>query len=77
MKLLEFRQFTAAQPTDLYTSLQQALDEASSNVLPAGEDMSAILGTWDSNAGYPLVTVTRNYEDGSVILEQVSLQVVI
>ncbi|GJQ83174.1 hypothetical protein Trydic_g18201 [Trypoxylus dichotomus] len=63
-------QFDSAQPSDLYSSLQEALDKANVNPFPNNVDMAKFMATWDSNAGYPLVTVTRNYEDGSVLLSQ-------
>lgn len=72
-KYIFIRQFQAAQPMNLYSAWQEALEEADVNLLPANEDIESVLTTWDSNAGYPLITVNRSYSDGSVTLGQVSI----
>lgn len=69
---MSFRQYNTAQPSDLYAGWQAALDEAGVDLLPDGEDVASVFSTWDSNAGYPLLTFIRNYDDNSIEISQVS-----
>ncbi|XP_018332706.1 aminopeptidase N-like isoform X2 [Agrilus planipennis] len=64
-KYLTKKRYSAAQPSDLYSALQEAADEAGLNL-----NVSKIMTTWDSTPGVPLVTVTRNYDSGSVTFTQ-------
>ncbi|KAK9737306.1 Peptidase M1 N-terminal domain [Popillia japonica] len=67
---LNNRQYNTAQPSDLYAGWQAALDEAGVDLLPDGEDVASVFSTWDSNAGYPLLTFIRNYDDNSIEISQ-------
>ncbi|KAK9711566.1 ERAP1-like C-terminal domain [Popillia japonica] len=63
-------QYGAAEPSDLYSSCQAALDSVNMNPFQENVNMASVMRTWDSNAGFPLVTVTRDYAVGSVHLYQ-------
>ncbi|GJQ81696.1 hypothetical protein Trydic_g15 [Trypoxylus dichotomus] len=51
-------EYDVAEAKDLYTAWQIALATQSLQLLPGNESVESILRTWDSNPGYPLVTVT-------------------
>ncbi|KAK4874651.1 hypothetical protein RN001_014011 [Aquatica leii] len=61
-------------PSDLYTACQEIIDRAATGTGTNLENMSVekIMSTWDSNSGYPIVTVNRNYQSGVVSLKQSS-----
>lgn len=65
-----YRAFDAAEPSDLYSALQEALDE-SEVTLPSGLSVSTILTSWDSLAGFPVVYVDVDTEAKSVTFRQV------
>lgn len=66
-----FRQYDAATPSDLYTALQEAVEESeTTGLLPNDLSVSDVLSTWDSIAGYPVVKVERNYDNGEVKFSQ-------
>ncbi|KAK9730668.1 Peptidase M1 N-terminal domain [Popillia japonica] len=48
-------QWGAARPSDLYSSWQAALDSLNINPFPEDVNTASFMGTWDSNAGFPLV----------------------
>lgn len=52
-------------------SWQRALDEANFDPFMKGEDVTSFMTTWTDTTGYPLITVERNYHDGSVMFMQV------
>lgn len=56
-------------PSALYTALQSAVDGDSA--LPSNTGVDTVLGSWVDNAGYPVVTVLRNYESNTATLSQV------
>lgn len=43
----------------------------SSGVLSSGTTLKDVMETWSLQSGYPIVTVERNYNDGSVTFSQV------
>lgn len=51
------RQFDSATPDDLYNGLRQALNEDSGST---DLDVTTILKSWETQAGYPVISVTRN-----------------
>lgn len=62
--------FGNAEQDDLWESLTQ---EAHNNrVLPKNLTVKTIMDTWTIQTGYPVVTVTRNYELKTAALSQVS-----
>lgn len=52
--------------------MQTAIEASYPNVLPEGYTVPAIMSTWEHQAGFPLVTVTRNYTNGRVVFSQVN-----
>ena len=42
------------------------------SVLPIGIDVKSIMDTWTTQAGFPLITITRNYATGVNRIQQVS-----
>lgn len=42
--------------------------------MPEGETVESILETWNSQAGYPVIYVNRNYATGSINISQVTLK---
>ncbi|XP_053665927.1 aminopeptidase N-like [Anopheles marshallii] len=62
------RQLDGAVADDLYAGLQAAID--GTDVLPEGYTVQQLMRSWETAPGYPVLTVRRNYDDGSVILSQ-------
>lgn len=66
------RSLDAATPTDLWDSMQLALDAANETVtFPGNATVESIMETWNSQSGYPVVYVERNYTSGSLTISQV------
>lgn len=60
------------EPSHLWSSVQEALDDLNvTGVLPSGATIEDVMETWNTQSGYPLVSVERNYEDGSITFSQV------
>ncbi|XP_052863252.1 aminopeptidase N-like [Anopheles cruzii] len=64
----ENRQLDGAVADDLYEGLQAAID--GKDVLPGGFTVKQLMDSWTTEPGYPVLTVRRNYDDGSVIVSQ-------
>uniref|UniRef100_A0A182N5W6 Aminopeptidase N n=1 Tax=Anopheles dirus TaxID=7168 RepID=A0A182N5W6_9DIPT len=62
------RQLDGAVADDLYAGLQAAID--GTDVLPEGFTVKQLMDSWTTEPGYPVLTVRRNYDEGSVILSQ-------
>lgn len=58
-----------AKPEHLYEALQQAAD--ADKALPANHLIADLFGSWEKQAGYPIVYVERSYNDYRVRLTQV------
>lgn len=68
---LEAHKFRYARQDDLWDQLTlQAHQDGS---LPQRMTVKEIMDTWTLQTGYPVVTVTRNYVNGSAYISQVSL----
>jgi aminopeptidase N len=68
---LEAHKFRSARQDDLWDQLTlQAHQDGS---LPPHMTVKEIMDTWTLQTGYPVVTVTRNYVNGSAYISQVSL----
>ncbi|XP_022900424.2 aminopeptidase N-like [Onthophagus taurus] len=67
---LETLQYTTAISEDLYRFWQEAVDSSGISYLPQYENVSSVMLTWELNAGYPLLTISRNYATGNVNFEQ-------
>lgn len=70
-KFLGFRAYKPATGPDLWNGIQTAVEANYSSALPVGYNIPDIMSTWELQAGYPLVTVTRNYTNGRVVFSQV------
>lgn len=67
---LERKKFSTSEPKDLYKAWQSAVDDANGGYILDEMPVKKILGSWDTNVGYPLVTATRNYATGTLTLKQ-------
>ncbi|GJQ73763.1 hypothetical protein Trydic_g18704 [Trypoxylus dichotomus] len=61
-------QYGAAQPSDLWRGLQAAVDELDAEIL-GDFTVEEIMETWNSQAGFPVVDVSRN-NNGRIVLSQ-------
>lgn len=57
-RYLEARGYNYATPDDLYAGLQEAVNE--DNLVMNRPNVAAIMQTWETQSGFPYVTVTRN-----------------
>lgn len=64
----------AAVPSDLWNALQTAVDAATNKPVLDGQTVASIMNTWASQAGYPVVTVTRTTA-GAISIAQVSFSI--
>ncbi|KAB0800740.1 hypothetical protein PPYR_06479 [Photinus pyralis] len=67
---LEKYSYEAVVPSNLYDSFQKVLEEKKLTKLMNNVDVKTVMTSWDSQSGYPLLTVTRNYETGEISLSQ-------
>jgi aminopeptidase N len=58
-----------ASPEHLYDALQQAADADA--VLPRDHKVDELFGSWEKQAGYPVVHVERSYNDHRIRFTQV------
>jgi aminopeptidase N len=58
-----------ASPEHLYEALQQAADD--DGALPSDHKVDELFGSWEKQAGYPIVYVTRSYNDHRIRFTQV------
>lgn len=68
---LSFSAFSTAKPHDLYRALQEALHFENKEHLLRNLTVLDIMETWDSQSGYPIVSVKRNYQTGGITFSQV------
>ncbi|XP_062123708.1 aminopeptidase N [Drosophila sulfurigaster albostrigata] len=66
-KYLTKHQFNSTDEWDLFASLQESADEAG---LRLPTSVNNIFSSWSQKAGYPLLTVQRNYEAGTFTVSQ-------
>ncbi|KAH8358874.1 hypothetical protein KR093_002950 [Drosophila rubida] len=66
-KYLTKHQFNSTDEWDLFASLQESANELNLK-LPAS--VNDIFSSWSHQAGYPLLTVVRNYETGTFTINQ-------
>lgn len=59
-----------AEQDDLWKSLSEAAHK--SNALPETMTVKEIMDTWTLQTGYPLITVVRNYDEGTAKVSQVN-----
>ena len=65
-----FRKYGNAQQDELWQFLTEQAHADS--ILPLNVDVKTICDTWTLQKGFPLVTFTRNYNNGSVFISQVT-----
>lgn len=66
-KLKVFRSYNDAAEENLFDALQQAVNEDSS--VPS-LNIKDIMSSWSKQKGFPIVKVTRDYENGTIFLSQ-------
>ncbi|KAH8335665.1 hypothetical protein KR074_008769, partial [Drosophila pseudoananassae] len=66
-KYLTKNQYTSCDEWDLFSSLQESADE---HGLSLPTTVNNIFSSWSQQAGYPLLTVTRNYASGTFTVKQ-------
>lgn len=64
-----FRKYQNARQDELWQFLSEQAHKDS--VLPLDLDVKTIMDTWTLQMGFPIVTLTRNYTDGTVFIQQV------
>lgn len=69
-----YRQFSAAEGSDLWNNIQIAINQSYPNVLPEGLTVPFIMETWELQAGYPVVNVIRDYDNKQVVISQVCIR---
>ncbi|KAK9884518.1 hypothetical protein WA026_007361 [Henosepilachna vigintioctopunctata] len=65
---LKKHKFSNADQDDLWDSLTTAAHKNSA--LPSNMTVKTVMDSWTLQTGYPVVTVTRDYEDGTAVLSQ-------
>ncbi|XP_034249153.1 uncharacterized protein LOC117650017 [Thrips palmi] len=65
---MDSNNMSGVSPSALFAALQSGVDTHS--VLPIDTDVATVLGPWVERAGYPVVTVSRDYDDDTAILAQ-------
>lgn len=58
-----------ASPEHLYVALQEAADD--NDVLPQNYTIERLFGSWEKQAGYPILYVERSYNNHMIRLTQV------
>ncbi|XP_017058642.1 aminopeptidase N [Drosophila ficusphila] len=66
-KYLTKNQFTSCDEWDLFAAFQESADELG---LSLPTSVYNIFSSWSHQAGYPLLTVTRNYQTGAITITQ-------
>ncbi|XP_067015218.2 aminopeptidase N [Anabrus simplex] len=61
--------YANANEDDLWTALTAATTNQT-GLLPAGAGVKEVMDSWTRQEGFPVVTVTRDYNDGSMMLSQ-------
>ena len=67
---IQSRKYGNAQQDEFWRFLTERAHADS--VLPLNVDMKTICDTWTLQMGFPLVTLTRNYNNGTVFISQVT-----
>ncbi|XP_045765661.1 membrane alanyl aminopeptidase-like [Maniola jurtina] len=62
--------FQPGYPEQLYTALSQGVNVYNSLASYPGSDITDVMSSWISRAGYPLVHVEVNHDDSSIVLTQ-------
>nr|XP_012230688.1 PREDICTED: aminopeptidase N-like [Linepithema humile] len=68
IKYLQAHEYSSVTPDNLWKALQDALDE--SDVPHDDFNVKEVMDTWFSQAGYPIVTINRDYTTGEIKVTQ-------
>ncbi|KAB0800741.1 hypothetical protein PPYR_06480 [Photinus pyralis] len=67
---LQTNAFEAVSPLDLYNAVQRIIDIENCHDLIGDHSVNTIMASWETQAGYPIVNVTRNYSSSSLTVTQ-------
>lgn len=67
---ITYRQFKNAKQNDLWKAFSSV---AGNTKLPAKMSIANFMDSWTLQAGYPVIDVTRHYENGTATITQVIL----
>jgi aminopeptidase N len=65
------RKYNNAEEKDLWEALMEQIRETPGSYLPTNLTVKQVMDSWTLQNGYPVLTVTRNYDDGSATVAQV------
>lgn len=69
-----YSQYSTVIGKDLWEAFEENIDETSSiKILPKSSNITAVMETWEKQAGLPMLIVTRKYSDQTVHFSQVCL----
>jgi aminopeptidase N len=69
--VLSCRKYNNAEETDLWEALMEQIRETPGSFLPTSVTVKQVMDSWALQDGYPVLTVTRDYNDGSATVSQV------
>jgi len=67
------RKYNNADEADLWEALMEQIRETPGYFLPTNVTVRQVMDSWTLQDGYPVLTVTRDYNDGSATLAQVRI----
>lgn len=59
--MCSFSAYSDAAEEELFQALDNSIRQEAETIIPPSADVSAIMGSWARQAGFPVVTVVRNY----------------
>lgn len=62
--------YSNAEEKDLWEALMEQIGETPGSLLPANVTVKQVMDSWTLQDGYPVITVTRDYSDGSATVSQ-------
>lgn len=69
-KFLYIFQYSIADEDDLFAAIQAAVDEDNNQLFQGNQSVANVMRTWTHNIGTPTITVTRNYDTGTITISQ-------
>jgi aminopeptidase N len=69
------RKYGNAAESDLWEALTEETRGLQESFLPANLTVKQVMDTWTKQDGYPVLSVTRDYNNGSARLSQVSISI--
>ncbi|VVD01643.1 unnamed protein product [Leptidea sinapis] len=67
---LETNKFEASYPDKLYAALEEEVSKTNSLEAYPGYNLTSVMSSWITQAGYPILYVEVNHENSSVVLTQ-------